>query len=103
MKKKLGVLCGRRLAALLAINLSVVLSFQFAQAKGQSGRQHLEQRGAQEEPQGERAQGEEDVLRVRTEEVLLPVSVRDAAGLPVKGLGKESFFIYDNGVRQEIE
>jgi Ca-activated chloride channel family protein len=42
------------------------------------------------------------VLRVRTEEVLLPVSVRDAQGLPVKGLDKESFFVYDNGVRQEI-
>jgi Ca-activated chloride channel family protein len=42
------------------------------------------------------------VLRIRTEEVLLPVSVRDAAGAPVAGLGRESFFVYDNGVRQEI-
>src|SRR5206468_12018773 len=47
------------------------------------------------------AQGEE-VLRVKTEEVLLPVSVRDASGLPVSGLGKDRFIVLDNGIRQEI-
>lgn len=46
--------------------------------------------------------GGEEVLRVKTEEVLLPVSVRDSTGLPVSGLGKEKFQIFDNGVRQEI-
>lgn len=101
MKKKRRVL-GRRLVGLFfALNVCVLLLWQFGQARGQSGRKHLEERGAQE--QGLGAQGEEDVLRVRTQEVLLPVSVRDAQGLPVNGLSKESFFIYDNGVRQEIE
>lgn len=47
------------------------------------------------------AQGEE-VLRVKTEEVMLPISVRDTLGVPVSGLGKEKFLIFDNGVRQEI-
>jgi Ca-activated chloride channel family protein len=41
-------------------------------------------------------------LRIKTEEVLLPVSVRDQMGAPVAGLGRDSFFVYDNGVRQEI-
>jgi Ca-activated chloride channel family protein len=45
---------------------------------------------------------EEDVLRIRTEEVLLPVSVRDGAGMPVGGLDQERFLVFDNGVRQQI-
>jgi Ca-activated chloride channel family protein len=45
---------------------------------------------------------EEEVIRVRTEEVLLPVSVLDEAGRPVGGLEADNFFIYDNGVRQQI-
>jgi VWFA-related protein len=44
----------------------------------------------------------DEVLRIRTEEVLLPISIRDAAGLPVSGLGRERFIVFDNGVRQEI-
>jgi Ca-activated chloride channel family protein len=44
----------------------------------------------------------DDVLRIRSEEVLLPVSVRDETGAPVGGLGQERFLVYDNGVRQEI-
>src|ERR1044071_9162298 len=45
---------------------------------------------------------QEDVLRIRTEEVLLPVSVRDVAGAPVGDLSQEKFVVFDNGVRQEI-
>ena len=41
-------------------------------------------------------------MRVRTEEVLLPVSVRDVAGAPVGGLDRDKFLVFDNGVRQEI-
>lgn len=44
----------------------------------------------------------EDVVRVRTDEVVLPVSVRDERGLPVNGLTEDQFLIYENGVRQEI-
>jgi Ca-activated chloride channel family protein len=67
-------------------------------ACGQSGRvgTHTEQTAR---PEGS---APDDVLRVRTDEVSLPVSVRGMDGAPVAGLGQESFFIYDNGVRQEI-
>lgn len=65
------------------------------EAVGQSGRQG-------ESSQTAPAQSADDVLRVRTEEVLLPVSVRDEMGAPVNGLEKERFLIFDNGVRQEI-
>lgn len=65
---------------------------------GQSGRQGDQQATV---TTGAGAQGEE-VLRVKTEEVLLPVSVRDATGLPVGGLGKDKFVVFDNGIRQEI-
>lgn len=46
--------------------------------------------------------GDDEVVRVRTEEVLLPISVLDEAGRPVAGLEADAFFIYDNGVRQQI-
>ncbi|HYO90337.1 MAG TPA: VWA domain-containing protein, partial [Pyrinomonadaceae bacterium] len=48
------------------------------------------------------AKGVEDVVRVRTEEVMVPVSVRSVDGKPVNGLTAERFLVYDNGVRQEI-
>lgn len=48
------------------------------------------------------ADSADEVLRVRTEEVMVPVSVRDLEGKPVSGLTPERFLIYDNGVRQEI-
>lgn len=98
------LLRGLRLALCLAMLCSLLLSLRDTRALGQSGRKPLsEERAAQQQPQGGVTEGEEDVLRVRTEEVLLPVSVRDTFGLPVGGLSEESFFIYDNGVRQEIE
>jgi Ca-activated chloride channel family protein len=65
----------------------------------QSGRKVIAVQPQQTADSGDQA---EDVVRVRTEEVLLPVSVRDWKGAPVGGLGQESFLVYDNGVRQEI-
>jgi Ca-activated chloride channel family protein len=110
MRKQRRFVSGRCVRGLwaglyLAMLSSLILSVGGSQALGQSGRKPLsEERSAQEQRrQGGVAEGEDDVLRVRTEEVLLPVSVRDAKGLPVGGLGEESFFIYDNGVRQEIK
>jgi VWFA-related protein len=44
----------------------------------------------------------DEVLRIKTEEVLLPISVRDDEGLPVSGLASERFLVFDNGVRQQI-
>lgn len=40
--------------------------------------------------------------RARVELVLVPVSIRDAAGVPVAGLTREDFTLYEDGVPQEI-
>lgn len=64
---------------------------------GQSGRQP----GGQAERLPEQI-NDDEVLRVRTDEVVLPVSVRDAEGKLVNGLTEERFLVYDNGVRQRI-
>lgn len=44
----------------------------------------------------------DEILRVRTEEVLLPVSVRNWQGASVNGLSQDDFIVYDEGVRQHI-
>jgi Ca-activated chloride channel family protein len=71
---------------------------------GQSGRRA--EPGSAGKPDGaaqsQEPTGADDVLRVRTEEVMVPVSVRSFDGKPVNGLTAESFLIYDNGKRQEI-
>ena len=67
---------------------------------GQSGRKA----GAESQPSVQTTeQSNDEVVRIRSEEVLLPVSVRDWRGAPVGGLGEERFLVYDNGVRQEIK
>jgi Ca-activated chloride channel homolog len=73
--------------------------FLRVRASGQSGRQADQPLSASKETGTQQGDG---VLRIKTEEVLLPVSVRDAAGLPVNGLDKDRFIVFDNGVRQEI-
>ncbi|HKC65556.1 MAG TPA: VWA domain-containing protein [Pyrinomonadaceae bacterium] len=76
--------------------LLLLLSIQGGrEAMGQSGRQT-------DSSQTAPAQSVDDILRVKTEEVLLPVSVRDEMGAPVNGLKKERFIVFDNGVSQEI-
>jgi Mg-chelatase subunit ChlD len=65
----------------------------------QSGRQ---KEGAQTTASGGTTVDEEELIHVRTEEVLVPVSVRDQAGMSVNGLSADKFFVYDNGERQEI-
>lgn len=77
-----------------------ILSFMHSEIKvyGQSGRKVDETATPQQSTKNQ----SDEVLRVRTEEVLLPVSVRDMAGMPVSGLGQERFVVFDNDVRQEI-
>lgn len=75
------------------------LSLLGGEARGQSGRKASDSSSTvQTEKNGQ----DEEVLRVRTEEVLLPVSVRDETGAPVGGLDQEKFLVFDNGVRQQI-
>jgi Ca-activated chloride channel family protein len=66
---------------------------------GQSGRRSA---ASKQEGQPEAVQEADDVVRVRTEEVLLPVSVRDWSGASINGLSRDDFIVYDEGVRQQI-
>ena len=43
-----------------------------------------------------------ELIHVRTDEVLVPVSIRDPSGALVSGLTPDRFIIFDNGVRQDI-
>jgi VWFA-related protein len=76
---------------------------QFAwrtEALGQSGRKSQTPDANQAEAGP--ATEVDDVVRVRTDEVLLPVSVRDWSGLSINGLNRDDFIVYDEGVRQQI-
>jgi VWFA-related protein len=48
-------------------------------------------------------QQQDEVLRVRTNEVKLDVVVKDKKGRPVKDLAASDFEIYEDGVRQQVE
>ncbi|MBA3440603.1 MAG: VWA domain-containing protein [Pyrinomonadaceae bacterium] len=80
----------------LCLLLSYALFFSGTMC-GQSGR-----RGTPETINKASQKEDEAVVRVETEEVVLPVSVRNAAGRPVPGLVAEDFLIYDNGIRHEV-
>jgi von Willebrand factor type A domain. len=89
----------KQLLKILAL-LALCLCFCVLQAAGQSGRQGLKTAPVETENQ---ADDTDDLIRVRAEEILVPVTVRDqTTGAHVSGLKPESFFIYDNGERQEI-
>lgn len=62
----------------------------------------LAQSGRTRSTAAEQTQDPDEVIRIRTDEVLLPVSVRDSKGNPVSGLGLDSFAVFDTGVRQDI-
>jgi VWFA-related protein len=64
----------------------------------------LAQSGRKAQGQGSSHKSEEGfTVSVRTEEVILPITVRDSLGRLVPGLGAQDFFIYDNGQRQQVE
>jgi Ca-activated chloride channel homolog len=62
------------------------------------------QRGPQDERRGGAPVevGEDDVIRVDTDLVLVEVTVTDGRGRPVKGLRAEDFKLYDDGEEREI-
>lgn len=90
----------RRMGYTVRLIASVLTLFSFGHfcVSGQSGRKVDETPAQSAQTTGQ----SDEVLRVKTEEVLLPVSVRDESGMPVSGLGQERFIVFDNGVRQEI-
>lgn len=92
--KRLRMVCMRNFARVFCL----LLSLQVLVA-GQSGRRVI---SSTDTSSGGSEASADDVVRVRTEEIVLPISVRAADGTPVPGLVPENFFIYDNGVRQEI-
>lgn len=84
------------------LRLLLCLGLLAVAAYGQSGRRAEPDVKGKADAALPSAEADEDVLRVRTEEVMVPVSVRNLNGNPVNGLTAERFLIYDNGVRQEI-
>ena len=49
------------------------------------------------------AQAQDDqVIKIESELVSFEVSVRDAQGLPIRGLKAEDFIVYENGKRQQV-
>lgn len=54
------------------------------------------------EPPPPPADDDDEVVRVETSEVLLPVTVRDAAGRLVSGLRREDFRVFEDGREQRL-
>lgn len=101
LKKNMQVIsAGRSHNSKFWLLLAVLgLCLAATEAFGQSGRQRDV---AQTDASVGTTVDEEELIRVRTEEILVPVSVRDQTGVPVGGLSADRFLVYDNGVRQEI-
>jgi Ca-activated chloride channel family protein len=93
----------RRMIRVTALIVAAIILVVFPRDKsgrevyGQSGRKAVEA-----DALSSKTEGQDEILRVKTEEVLLPVSVRDESGMPVGGLGQERFLVFDNGVRQQV-
>lgn len=94
---KIRDMAGRKFMVGLVMSL-IIVGAAGRELLGQSGRKSIEPTV----PASTDPATQDDVLRVRTEEVLLPVSVRDDTGSPVGGLDKDKFVVFDNGVRQQI-
>jgi Ca-activated chloride channel family protein len=54
------------------------------------------------EAEGREAVGEDEVVRINSSEVLLPVTVRDAEGRLVTGLGRGDFKVFEDGREQPL-
>lgn len=82
---------------LLLGSLALVICFSIGSltAEAQSGRQPIL-------PAETPGQSDDDIIRVRSDEVLIPVTVRDREGKRIDNLTPNEFMIFDNGKRQEI-
>ena len=83
---------------LIALTL---IAFGFSNPHAQS-RQPAPGRALQTTPQVQETYEEDDIVRVSTSEVLLPVTVRDAQGRLVKTLRREDFRVWEDGREQAL-
>lgn len=86
----------------LCVWAMIALSAWINPAVGQSGRQSGVSQPSSASRTDDPAGQDEEVITVRREEVLLPVTVRDGQGRPAQNLTAENFLIFDNRVRQEV-
>jgi Ca-activated chloride channel homolog len=68
---------------------------------GQDAKPARDAAKADETKRGEAA-GDDEVIKVTTSEVLLPVTVRDAGGALVTTLAREDFRVWEDGVEQPL-
>lgn len=87
----------RRVAAIAALLLALMVAPGSAPANAQSGRRPIPK--AAPVPPGQDPDAD---VRLGTQEVLLNVTVRDANGRPVKGLTGEDFIVAEDRVKQEL-
>jgi len=90
------VTAGRHRTRLLAVLLLAAL---LAPVPPAAGRQETQQRRPAQQPV---EIGDEDVIKIDTDLVLVEVSVTDAQGRPVPGLRAEDFKLYDDGEERKI-
>ena len=83
-----------RLAILLLLSLIVLIPSAHAQSKSATPTPSPKQDEQEIDP--------EDVISVNTTEVLLPVTVRDSAGVLVSNLTRKDFRIFEDGVEQSL-
>jgi Ca-activated chloride channel family protein len=83
-----------RLATLLLLSLIAQLPCAHAQSRSPTPTPSPKQDEQEIDP--------EDVISVNTTEVLLPVTVRDNAGLLVNNLTRKDFRIFEDGVEQSL-
>src|SRR5712691_3411857 len=81
-------------AILLLLSCAAILSSVHAQSKSPTPTPSPKEEEQEIDP--------DDVISVNTTEVMLPVSVRDSAGLLVSNLTRKDFRVFEDGVEQPL-
>jgi Ca-activated chloride channel family protein len=81
---------------------AAALACLFAAASGSEPRAQGRQGESQQQPPTPVELGEEDVLKIDTDLVLVDVTVTDAQGRAVKGLRPEDFKLYEDGEQRSV-
>ena len=103
LRRKISTPLRRHCATALCIVLLSLLSSTPGQtARAQKNAAQGGDRKQENNPPKGQEVGEDEVVRVDTDLVLVDVLVTDAAGQPVKGLRPEDFKIYEDGVERPL-